>query len=554
MSATYRIRTLGVQEGFQRERVEARLMLLFRRPLQAVQPIAEGNGALLKKGIDLATAERYRDALLNCGCACAIEEEAAAPPARAPLAEYAAQLRSHLEALDPGRRWQFVEEAGELFGVPGPASPYPLELVVPLERLYQEWLASSLAAGEDLLRYTAGMVLMGNMPGMVEEAARYLLPIVRNSAERGQAMLAAARGYSPLLFRPLCEGLEVGLAYHRGSVMHRVAQAHLDAWDMDEEAAFEAAFANLRARSVLPLQVSAQGVASGGWGDGYDSSRMLLPELMEAAVGEGRPVVMVPTRGKLMVCSDQSEAALDAMLKAAIDAMREEKMVTPRMLRWHEGCWQVFVPPAHARRLNSLAKHAEGIDYRLQKELLKARAAASGQDLYVATYMVGKTGPEQRRTSACTWTRGIPSLLPKTDLLCFADPASSGVPVTVAWDAAMPVVGALMQRTDDQPPRYFVEDFPSALQLAQLADIAAVARRAARAQAAQAAKLAGRAGPMAQGAQPARSAPGGREASGQAAAGQGPAASARRRPAWLALRGALGRWADTKAVHTVPVK
>jgi hypothetical protein len=49
MSATYRIRTLGVQEGFQRERVEARLMLLFRRPLQAVQPIAEGNGALLKR-------------------------------------------------------------------------------------------------------------------------------------------------------------------------------------------------------------------------------------------------------------------------------------------------------------------------------------------------------------------------------------------------------------------------------------------------------------------------------------------------------------------------
>ena len=72
MSATYRIKTLGVQDGFQRERVEARLMLMFRRPLQAVRPIADGNGALLKKGVDLATAERYREALLNCGCACAI--------------------------------------------------------------------------------------------------------------------------------------------------------------------------------------------------------------------------------------------------------------------------------------------------------------------------------------------------------------------------------------------------------------------------------------------------------------------------------------------------
>ena len=551
MSATYRIKTLGVQDGFQRERVEARLMLLFRRPLQAVRPIADGNGALLKKGVDLATAERYRNALLQCGCACEIEEEAAVPPARAALADYAAQLMAHLQSLDPGRRWQFIEEAGELFGVPGPASPYPLELVVPLERLYQEWLASSLAASEDLLRYTAGMVLMGNMPGMVEEAARYLLPIVRSSAERGQAMLAAARGYSPLLFRPLCEGLEMGLAYHRGSVMHRVAQAHLDAWDMDEDAAFEAAFANLRARSVLPLQVSAQGVSFGGWGDGYDSSRMLLPELVAAAVGEGRPVVMVPTRGKLMVCSDQSEAALDAMMKFAIDAMREEKMVTPRMLRWHEGRWQVFVPQSHARRLNSLAKYAEGNDYRLQKELLKARVAASGQDLYVATYMVGKTGPEQRRTSACTWTRGIPSLLPKTDLLCFADPASSGAPVTVAWDAAMPVVGALMQRTGDQPPRYLVDGFPNAVQLAQLADIATAARRAARAQAAQAAqegRSAAQAAPPGQAGQPARSA-----AARQGAADRA-AEAARRGRAWQALRGALGRWTDTKAPHTVPVK
>jgi hypothetical protein len=529
MSATFRIKTLGVLDGFQRERVEARLMLLFRRPLEAVRPIAEGNGALLKKGMDLATAERYRDALLQCGCACAIEEEL--PPApRATLAGYALQLQSHLEALDPGRRWQFIEAEGELFGVPGPASPYPLELVVPLERLYQEWLAASLAASEDLLRHTAGMVLMGNMPGMVQEAARYLLPIVRNSAERGQAMLAAARGYSPLLFRPLCEGLEVGLAYHRGSVTHRVARAHLEAWDMDEEAAFSAAFANLRARSDVPLHRSPQGVFGGVWADGYDSSRMLLPELMEGAVGEGRPVVMVPTRGMLMVCSDRSDVALDAMLKAAIEAMREEKMITPRMLRLVDGRWQVFVPPAHSRRLNSLAKYADGNDYRLQKELLKARAAASGQDVYIATYMVGKTGPEQRRTSACTWTRGIPSLLPKTDLLCFTDPASSAVPITVAWDAAMPIVGALMRRTDDSPARYFVDGFPSAVQLAQLADIAKAARRD-REQAALAALAAqGQAG---HGAADANNASG----------------AARRRPAWEALRTVIGRWADTKPAH-----
>ena len=574
MSATYRIKTLGVMQGFQRERVEARLMLLFRRPLEAVRPIADGNGALLKKSLDRAAAERYRDALLGCGCACEIEEERAPAP-RATLADYAAQLQAQLQALDPGRRWQFIEGEGELFGVPGPDSPYPLELVVPLERLYQEWLAVSPAASEELLRYTAGMVLMGNTPGMVEEAARYLLPIVRNSAERGQAMLAAARGYSPLLFRPLCEGLEVGLAYHRGRVTHRVAQAHLDAWDMDQEAAFEAAFANLRARSTLPLQSSPQGVFGGAWGDGYDSSRLLLPGLLEAVVGEGRPVAMVPTRGMLMVCSDQSEAGLDAMLKASIDAMREEKLVTPRMLRLVDGRWQDYVPAALSRRLNSLAKHAEGNDYRLQKELLKARAYASGDDLYIASYMVGKVGPDQRRTSACTWTRGIPSLLPRTDLLCFADPASGRTPITVAWDAAMPVVGALMQRTEDCPPRYLVEGFPNEVQLSQLRDIAAAARRQVKAQAAQAAK-AGQAAAAANAARVAQAVnavkaalarkPGragqasntelaGRDAGdatmllGANTAAGAHDAAARRKPGWRALRTVLARWADTKPAH-----
>ncbi|WP_342119280.1 hypothetical protein [Pseudoduganella sp. OTU4001] len=527
MAATFRIRTLGVQPGLQRERVEARLMLLFRRPLAAVRPIADGNGALLKKGLDLASAERYREALARCGCASAIEADTVLPAARAALADYAALLQAQLAALDPGRRWQYLAEEGELFGVPGPASPYPLELAVPLERLYQEWLAASPAASDDLLRYTAGMVLMGNTPGTVEEAARYLLPIVRNSAERGQAMLAAARGYSPLLFRPLCEGLEVGLAYHRGSVVHRVAQAHLDAWDMSEDAAFDAAFANLRARSSLPLQSSPQGVFGGAWDDGYDSSRMLLPELLAAVVTHGRPVVMVPTRGLLMVCSDKCEVGLDAMLKAAIDAMREEKMVTPRMLRLVDGRWQVFVPPAHARRLNSLAKYADSNDYRMQKELLKARAAASGQDLYIATYMVGKTGPEQRRTSACTWTRGVPSLLPRTDLLCFADPASSDAPITVRWDAAQPVIGALMQRTGDCPPRYLVDGFPNAVQLAQLADIAAAARREAKEQARAQAKAA--------------------QADHDAAAPT--VLLAPPRPAWQALRTVFARWADTKPAH-----
>ena len=509
--------TLGVQAGFQRERAEARLMLAFRRSLEAVRPIADGNGALIKKGLELFEAERYREILAKCGCNSVIVADI--PPPRATLPAYAAMLQAQLEQLDPGRHWQFNEAESELYGLPGPSSPYPMELVVPLEQLYQDWLAVAPAAVDESLRYTAGMVLMGNTPGMQQQAARFLLPIVRSSAERGQAMLAGTRGYSPLLFRPLVEGLEVGLAYHRGTVLHRVAQAHLDAWNMTEDQAYEVAYANLRERSSTPLTSTVRGVYCGPWDDGYDSARMLLPELLQGAVKEGRPVVMVPTRGMLLVCSDKAPYAIDAMLKAAIDAMRDERMVSPRMLRLIDGRWQHYMPSAHSRRLNSLLKYAESNDYKVQKELLLARLAASGEGTSVATYLVGKTGPEQRRTSACTWTRGTPSLLPRTDLLCFADPANKEGPITVPWHAAMPLIGALMQRTDDYPPRYFVDGFPNAVQLDQLADIATETRRDAR-------ELMKSMKPPAP--EPTVVEP---------------------RQGWQALRTIIGRWSDNKQVH-----
>jgi hypothetical protein len=165
---------------------------------------------------------------------------------------------------------------------------------------------------------------------------------------------------------------------------------------------------------------------------------------------------------------------------------------------------------------------------------MKAHEMASGRNRSIATYLVGKLGPEQLRTSACTWTRDMPSLWPKTDLLYFADPASLDPPITVSWDAAMPVVGALMQRTEDHPPRYLVESFPNAVQLAQLADIAAAARRDARAQAARAA----------QEAQAALAAQNGQKAPPVKSRATGTV-----RPSWQAVRTVLARWVDTKPAH-----
>jgi hypothetical protein len=131
----------------------------------------------------------------------------------------------------------------------------------------------------------------------------------------------------------------------------------------------------------------------------------------------------------------------------------------------------------------------------------------------------------------------MPSLLPKTDLLYFADPSSLDPPITVTWEAAMPIVGALMQRTDDYPPRYLVEGFPNETQLAQLADIAAAARREAKAKALAAAQEA-QAALAAQNTRPMLD-----------SKRMQNVAAVLNRPVGEVLRSALGRKAGAKAAH-----
>ncbi len=83
MSETYRVVTRGIKEGFANAQAADMLAFVFKRTKEEIQPILDSKGVVVKKGIDLPTAMKYRAALEQCGCLCAIEPDAVTGPADA---------------------------------------------------------------------------------------------------------------------------------------------------------------------------------------------------------------------------------------------------------------------------------------------------------------------------------------------------------------------------------------------------------------------------------------------------------------------------------------
>src|SRR5215467_8967239 len=79
MADTYRVRIQGALAGFDREQVVQKLAALFKREPDAVRAMLGGSGTVVKQGVDLDTARKYQQALLQQGCACLIESEKPAP-------------------------------------------------------------------------------------------------------------------------------------------------------------------------------------------------------------------------------------------------------------------------------------------------------------------------------------------------------------------------------------------------------------------------------------------------------------------------------------------
>ena len=331
-----------------------------------------------------------------------------------------------------------------------------------------------------LKRFLDGMLAPDDtLPARYEDVRPRLMPVVRRRDDMGIVALAAlgatddpARRFQPAT-KPLAGDLVVALVRDQPTSMAYVNERELPNWQVSFDQALDDALDNLRG---LPehggWQQIGPGVWSGEWGDSYDSSRILLPDLIHR-VGVRDPVVAVPFRNALMLTSAGNEAGIALMARVIEEHLDDtQRWLSFQLLRLDNTQWLAHTPLVavdawHLLNLRNAAAVNES-----QKDLLDALHARRGLELFVASYQM-MARDDLGALSFSVWAEQVDTLLPRTEFIVFhkRDREATG-PLLVRWAEASAVVGALMEATEHAPERFRVRRFPDAAQFARLQELA----------------------------------------------------------------------------------
>jgi hypothetical protein len=357
----------------------------------------------------------------------------------------------------------------------GPRSLFLANLLHDLQRAPRAGRAAVMQ------RFLAGVSAADALPQRYDEARASLMPVVRARADVGLAALAVASSVEAAAgadageaqdrqaFRPLAGELVVALVFDTPSSMAYVNEQTLERWQVDFDTALAEALHNLRG---LPehggWKSLGDGVWSGEWGDSYDSSRLLLPDLIHRT-GVRDPVVVAPFRNALMVTAGDNAAGIARMAQAIEDALEDNpRWLSFELLRLDGTRLAPHSPLVAADAWHRLRlRNAASADEQ-QKRLLDALHERRKIDLWVASsQMVARD--DLGTLGFSVWSNGVDTLLPHTEFLLFnPDNEDAGARLLLPWADAVEIVGDLMEPTGYVPERVRVRRFPDAAQLARL--------------------------------------------------------------------------------------
>src|SRR5262249_26351115 len=128
--------------------------------------------------------------------------------------------------------------------------------------------------------------------------------------------------------------------------------------------------------------------------------------------------------------------------------------------------WETWSPPSdhpHLEKLRQFKLQYLGGEYADQKEALDKLHEQNGTAVIVASFMAIESKDGKRR-SWSTWSKGVTTWLPETDLVAFYDPDTKASRLA-PWDEVQNTVGHMMTKQDCYPPRWLVDDFPAPEQI-----------------------------------------------------------------------------------------
>lgn len=314
----------------------------------------------------------------------------------------------------------------------------------------------------------------------LEEARPTLMPVIRNRGMFEEIRLEHLLEHGldapfPYAWRDVAEDCVELLAQDLPDSISTLFQGPPPAWGITLDQGLAIARDNLREASADHFVEVAPGVFRGGWQDGYDTSRALLPDLLHRIPVAGNPVFMLPARDCLLVAGDRDAAAIGAMLELSAEAAGEGRSVSALVFTYDDARRTVpfALPlPEQRQRQADLRRLLDAPAYADQKAALDKLHEATNQDIFVASLSIYQDRDDgMREFSICTWSKGVDAMLPRTDRIALVLPRGEDDEdiAVVLWDEAMALFGDLMERQPLlYPPRYRVRAFPDEAQFRQL--------------------------------------------------------------------------------------
>jgi len=308
-----------------------------------------------------------------------------------------------------------------------------------------------------------------------------LMPAIRDAAYFSIFRLMQRKGGKndaghEVVTKPFVGGLVIGLAYDTERNITSVNHESFAKWGVSLDDVFKTARENLWEKTDPAKLAGEGGVYWSQWGDSYDSSRILLTELIYRLSVDGDPVAFVPNRNELWVTGTNNSAGIRGILKQGKEShFQKGHPLSPDLYVLVDGVWKEYVPadPALRELWLALRRHREAIDYAQQQELLNAIHEKEKIDLFVASYKIYER-KDGTAYAACVWSNGIDSSLPRAEHIVFMVDVEAKDFFTVPWDAAVAVVGNLLEpEAELVPARYRARQFPGSEQIAELRKLAA---------------------------------------------------------------------------------
>ncbi len=222
-----------------------------------------------------------------------------------------------------------------------------------------------------------------------------ILPAVRSRSFFESARLRMVIGGDDdtfLQYQTLGDDLGLGLVYDMPDSMKPISNKEIDLWGVTFYDALEAARENLRQlrpRIIGPKE--GEGVYVFTTNDGYDSSRLIILDLIRQFQVKGDYIAMAPGREMLIVAGSEDTPGLEAMVALTKKAFEQPRTVSGVALRLDGDEWVSWMPEAaHPLydEFRGLRIRSYGQDYAEQKELLDQLHEKTGEDVFVASYSV----------------------------------------------------------------------------------------------------------------------------------------------------------------------